>query len=214
MSAKVAATAIVYPGVVLGEGCVVEDFCIIGAPPAGRTVEECKPTMIGPGAVIRSHTTIYAGNAIGRNFQTGNKANIREDNQIGDDVSIGTLSVVEHHCVIEDGARLHTQVFVPEYSRIGRRAWLGPNVVLTNARYPASPLTKHKLVGVVVEPQARIGANVTVLPGVMIGRGCLVGAGSVVTRDVPPGVVAFGNPATVHRPLKDIRDYDEEDPVC
>jgi UDP-3-O-[3-hydroxymyristoyl] glucosamine N-acyltransferase len=61
-------------------------------------------TIIGNGAVIRSHTVIYAGNVIGDRFQTGNKANIRELNRIGNDVSIGTLSVVEHHVVWRTGS--------------------------------------------------------------------------------------------------------------
>ena len=71
---------------------------------------------IGEGSVIRSHTVIYAGNVIGRNFQTGNKVNIRESNRIGNNVSVGTLSVIEHHVEIGDGVRIHTQAFIPEYS--------------------------------------------------------------------------------------------------
>jgi len=57
--------------------------------------------VIGDGAVIRSHTVIYAGNRIGRGFQTGHGVMIRESNTIGDEVSIGTGSVIEHHVVIE-----------------------------------------------------------------------------------------------------------------
>src|SRR4051812_10825514 len=92
----IAKTAIVHPNVSLGPDVVVEDFCIIGCPPRGRSSGELA-TVIGAGSVIRSFTVIYAGNRIGARFQTGNKANIREDNTIGDDVSVGTLSVVEHH---------------------------------------------------------------------------------------------------------------------
>jgi len=86
----------VFANVSLGEDCVLEDFCLIGVAPRGTREGEL-PTRIGNGAVIRSHTVIYAGNEIGRNFQTGNKVNVRESNHIGDDVSIGTLSVVEHY---------------------------------------------------------------------------------------------------------------------
>src|SRR5438105_12466341 len=91
----------IYPGVVLGEGCEIEDFVIIGQPPKGAAPGEL-PTIIGPGAVIRSHTVIYAGNVIGAGFQTGHGALVRESNTIGDHVSVGSHSVVEHHVVIED----------------------------------------------------------------------------------------------------------------
>jgi acetyltransferase-like isoleucine patch superfamily enzyme len=192
MSASVAASAIIHPGVRLGEDVVVEDFCVVGAPFRGHAGE---PTIIGDGAVIRSHTVIYAGNRIGRGFQTGNKANVRELNVIGDDVSIGTLSVVEHHVEIGDGVRIHTQAFVPEYTVLEAGAWIGPNVVLTNAKYPQSPDVKRNLIGPRVCANAKIGANATVLPGVVIGENALIGAGSVVTRDVAPNAILVGNPA-------------------
>jgi acetyltransferase-like isoleucine patch superfamily enzyme len=99
--------------------------------------------------------------------------------------------------VLGDRVRLHSNVFVPEYSVLEHDCWIGPNVVVTNARYPQSPSAKTELKGAHVEPFARIGANTTLLPGVRIGRGALVGAGSVVVRDVAPGAVVAGNPARV-----------------
>jgi len=194
----IAATAIVHRNVRLGRNVTVEDFCIIGAPFPGGETEE---TVIGDGAVIRSHTVIYAGNTIGRNFATGNKANIRERNTIGDDVSIGTLSIVEHHVTIEDGVRIHSGVFVPEYSILKRGCWLGPGTVITNARFPLHPDAKKTLQGAIIEEDAKVGAHCTLLPGVRIGRGALVGAGSLVSRDVPAGQIAYGHPAGPRRPI-------------
>lgn len=199
----IAATAIIHPNVRLGAGAVVEDYCVIGCPPRGAAPGELE-TVIGDGAVIRSFTVIYAGNRIGRNFQTGNKANIREMNEIGDDVSVGTLSVVEHHVTIADGVRIHTQAFVPEYSRLEKGSWVGPNAVFTNALYPLAPDAKATLRGPVLEEGARVGANATLLPGVRIGRNSLVGAGSVVTRDVPAESVVAGNPARVVKSVSDL----------
>ena len=189
---RIAPTAIIYPDVVLGDNVVVEDFCIIGAPFRGQDGEK---TVIGNNAVIRSHTVIYGGNTIGEGFQTGNKANIRELNRIGNDVSIGTLSVVEHHVMIEDGVRIHTQAFVPEYTVLRRNCWIGPNVVITNAKYPKSPNAKADLKGPVIGEDAKIGANATILPGMKIGKNSLVGAGSVVTKDVGENDIVAGNPA-------------------
>ena len=196
-------TAIIHPGVKLGKGCVIEDFVIIGTPPKGTVSGEFK-TVIGDNAVIRSHTVIYTGNKIGNNFQTGNKANIRELNEIGDDVSIGTLSVVEHHVKIGHGVRIHSQAFIPEYCVLEDGCWIGPNVVLTNAKYPKSPNAKAELAGVHIMKNAKVGANATVLPGVIIGQNALVGAGAVVTKDVVEETVLAGNPATIINNIRDL----------
>ena len=187
---------ILHDNVTLGEGTTVEPYCILGTPPRGVRDGELS-TTIGEGSVIRSHTVIYAGNAIGRNFQTGNKVNIRESNRIGNNVSVGTLSVVEHHVEIGDGVRIHTQAFIPEYSVLEAGCWIGPNVVLTNAKYPLSPGVKDQLAGAVIKRGAKIGANATILPGVVVGENALVGAGAVVVRDVPAGAVVVGNPARI-----------------
>ena len=195
-------TAKIYKNVTLGKDVIIEDFSIIGAPPRGHKDGDLE-TIIGDGSTIRSHTVIYAGNKIGKNFQTGNKANIRELNEIGDNVSIGTLSVVEHHVVIEADVRIHTQVFVPEYTTIREGAWLGPNVVLTNAKYPKSLNVKDELAGPVIEKNSKIGANSTLLPGVIVGENSLVGAGSVVTKDVEANSITVGSPA---KKIKDIHE--------
>jgi acetyltransferase-like isoleucine patch superfamily enzyme len=184
----------IFPGVEIGNGSIVEDYCVIGAPPRGKKAGELE-TTIGPGAILRSHTVVYAGNRIGENFQTGNKVNIRESNEIGNNVSVGTLSVIEHHVRIGNNVRMHSQVFVPEYTVIEDDAWLGPSVVVTNAKYPLSKDVKETLAGPVIRKGAKIGANATILPGVVIGVNSLVGAGSVVTRDVPDNAVVAGNPA-------------------
>lgn len=185
-------TAKIYPNVQIGKNVVIEDFCVIGIP---NSESLNQMTVIGDNSIIRSHTVIYAGNQIGHHFQTGNKANIRELNLIGNHVSIGTMSVVEHHVVIEDNVRIHTQVFIPEYSILKNGCWLGPNVVLTNAKYPLTPDAKKNLKGPTIETGARIGANSTVLPAINIGKNAMVGAGSVVTKNVAASAVVVGNPA-------------------
>lgn len=191
-------TAKIYPDVVLGHNVIIEDFCIIGCPFRGYRDEK---TIIGNNSVIRSGTVIYAGNHIGDNFHTGNKANIRELNKIGNNVSIGTLSVIEHHVIIHDGVRIHTQVFVPEYTVLEEECWLGPNVVITNARFPKHPDAKKELKSAHVQRNAKIGANATLLPGIVIGQNSLVGAGSVVTKDVPAYFIVAGNPANIIREI-------------
>jgi acetyltransferase-like isoleucine patch superfamily enzyme len=198
----IAQTARILKNVRFGENITIEDYVIIGVPPRGRKDGELE-TVIGNNAIIRSHTVIYAGNRIGDDFQTGNHVSIREENRIGNSVSIGTKTVVEFKTRIEDGVRIHSQAFIPEYCELQEGCWIGPQVVLTNAKYPKSLRSKEFLEGVVVARNAKIGANATVLPGVTIGANALVGAGSVVTRDIPPGKVAAGNPAEV---VDDVRN--------
>ncbi len=196
MTNSIATTARIMKNVELGENAVIGDFVIIGFPPKGRKEGELK-TTIGDNAVIRSHTVIYAGTEIGDNFQSGHHTNIREENSIGNDVSIGTNTVVEFKTKIADNARIHSQAFIPEYCELHEGCWVGPNVVLTNARFPGAPKSKESLRGPTICKDAKVGANSTILPGVKIGRNALVGAGSVVTRDVPDGKVAAGNPAKI-----------------
>lgn len=193
----------IYPNVEIGEGCEIGDFVIIGVPPKGAAPGELR-TVIGPGAVIRSHTVIYAGNVIGIKFQAGHGALLRESNTIGDNVSVGSHSVIEHHVVLEDRVRVHSQAFIPEYSTLKRGAWIGPGVRLTNAPHPLCPDVQQCIVGPTLEAGAKIGANATLLPGVHIGENALVGAGAVVTRDVASGAVVAGNPARVVKHINDL----------
>lgn len=197
----------IYPNVQLPDDADVDDFVILGKPPRKAAPGEL-PLKIGAGCVIRSHTVIYAGNTIGSGFQTGHGVNIREHNTIGDRVSIGTHSIVEHHVTIGNDVRLHSKVFVPEYSVLEDGCWLGPGVMVTNARYPQSKGVKERLKGAHIERGAMIGASAVLLPGIRIGAGVLVGAGAVVTRDVPAGVVVAGNPARVINRVANIEVYD------
>ena len=193
----------IYTNVKIGKNAEIGDFVVIGKPDKDKKDGEVK-TVIGDNAVIRSHTVIYAGNKIGDNFQTGHHTNIRADNEIENNVSIGTMSVVEHNTKIKEGVRIHSQAFIPEFSVLEKNVWIGPNVVLTNAQYPASKKAKKKLMCVLIKENAKVGANVTILPGVIIGKNALIGAGSVVTKNVPADAVVVGNPAKIIKKVFDL----------
>jgi acetyltransferase-like isoleucine patch superfamily enzyme len=132
---------------------------------------------------------------------------VRELNEIGSDVSIGSHSVIEHHVRLGDRVRVHSNAFIQEHSLLEDGAWIGPNVVFTNAVYPVSRGVKASLRGPHIHAGAKIGANATLLPGVTIGRDALVAAGAVVVRDVAEGEVVAGNPARHIKWISDIEAY-------
>jgi acetyltransferase-like isoleucine patch superfamily enzyme len=184
------------------------DFVLFDVQPSSGVL--LPPTRLGRGAVLRSHTVIYAGSVIGERFQTGHGALVREACTIGDDVSVGSHAIVEHHVAIGHGVRIHGGAFVPEFSVLEEGAWLGPKVVLTNARYPQGRDVKKRLRGPHVGQRAKIGAGAVLLPAVRVGAHALVGAGAVVTRDVPDHQVVVGNPARVVNDVRELGAYLEE----
>ncbi len=152
-------------------------------------------TTIGKDAVIRSGTIIYCDVTIGDAFQTGHNVMIREKTRIGNGVRIGTATVIEGNCTIGNDVNIQSMVFIPTATCIGNRVFIGPNTVLTNDMYP--PTGIGGLRGPVLGDEAAIGANVTILPGIHIGEGALVAAGTVVTRDVPDHKLAIGSPSKI-----------------
>lgn len=201
-----------HPNVNLGHETEIDEFVVLGRPPKGRISGELS-LKIGPGSIIRSHSVLYAGSCIGARFQCGHGAMVREQCEIGDDCSVGSGSILEFQVRMEAGVRIHSHCFVPEHSILEEGCWLGPNVVLTNAKFPQSLRTKELLAGVRICRRARIGANSTILPGITIGEEALVGAGSVVTRDVPPGAIVAGNPAKIIGQVSQLRYPDTGEPV-
>ncbi len=199
----------VYPGVILPPDAQIGEYVVLGVPPVGHQPGDLE-LRINSGAVIRSHSVIYAGNMIGTGLHVGHGVLIRELNQLGDGVSIGSHTVIEHHVRIGNRVRIHSNAFIPEFSILEDDTWIGPNVVFTNARYPMSPNAKRSLRGPHVCLGAKIGANATLLPGVIVGRNALIGSGTVVVRDVPDGKVVVGNPGRILKDVVDLSAYQAE----
>ena len=123
----------------------------------------------------------------------------------GDDVSIWSNSVVDYGCVIGDRVKIHCNCYVAQYTELEDDVFLAPGVTIANDLYPGTEASAEAMAGPLVREGAQIGVNATLLPYVTIGRGAIVGAGSVVTRDVPDGMIAYGNPAIAVRPVPDAR---------
>lgn len=196
----------IYENVHLGEGADVQGPCILGKPPRNAKPGEFS-LIIGKNCVIRPFTTIYAGSTFGDNLQVGQGASIREENNVGDDVVIGTNTVLEPGNIIGNRVRIHSMCFL-EMVAIEDDVFVGPNVVFTDDPHPMNcPRYRECLGGPKVKRLARIGANSTIQPGVTIGENSLVGAGSVVTKDVPDNVVVAGSPARIIKSIENLECY-------
>jgi acetyltransferase-like isoleucine patch superfamily enzyme len=186
--------SILYGRNTVGDNVVIAEGVVLGFPSReymGR--DEFPGTTIGANGVIRSGTILYADVVAGRNFSTGHNVMIREKTTIGDGVSVGTNTIIEGNTIIGNNVSLQSLVYIPTGVVIEDDVFIGPNAVLTNDPYP--PHGGDNLKGPVIRKGASIGANATILPGVVVGEGALVAAGAVVTHDVPPRMLAIGSPA-------------------
>ena len=175
----------------------------IGYPVTRADVE---PLALGPGARLRSGTVLYDGTTIGRCLQTGHGVVIREACTIGDDVSVWSNSVIDYGCRIGNRVKIHCNCYVAQYTELEDDVFLAPGVTIANDLYPGDRRSAQLMAGPKIGAGAQIGVNVTILPFVRIGTGALIGAGSVVTRDIPAEVVAFGNPAVERRMVAELPD--------
>ena len=182
----------VAAGISLATPHQIDPRAIIGEV-SGRSIAD-RSLTVGAHAVVRAFSIIYAGSRIGAYLETGHGAVIREENRIGDHLSIWNNSTIDYGCVIGNHVRIHTGVYVAQFTVIADNVFLAPGVMIANDRHP---ICRECMKGPTIEQGARIGINATVLPAVIIGRDALVGAGAVVTRDVPAGAIVVGNPARV-----------------
>ena len=140
------------------------------------------------------------GTKVGRGARIGGRTTIRDGVVIGNRCYIGELCVFEGETTVGDGTCINAQCHITRFSRIGNHVFIAPFFLSTNDKRMTYHRKDHgkNLVGVVIEDKVRIAGHVMTLPGVRIGEGAVVGAYSLVTRDVEPYTLAYGIPAEKH----------------
>jgi len=127
---------------------------------------------------------------------------ILEGAQIGRNCNLCAHTLIESDVIIGDNVTVKSGVYIWDGTRIENNVFLGPNATLTNDNMPRSKQYPETFTGITLKEGCSVGANATILPGITIGRSAIVGAGAVVTKNVPDNAVVIGNPAKVIKYIK------------
>jgi acetyltransferase-like isoleucine patch superfamily enzyme len=207
VTAEVHETAIVYPGTVLGEGVKVLEYAVVGKQPALSPRSTAKreplpPVEIGDGTIVSTGAVVFAGSRIGARVILGDQSCVRERVTLGNDVVLGRGSIVENDSTVGAMTKIQADAYITAYSTLEEHVFIAPCVVTSNDNFMGRTEQRHDLMeGPTIRRGARVGAGAVLCPAVEIGEEAFVGAGAVVTKDVPPRTVVVGSPA---RKLRDV----------
>ncbi len=205
MEAEIHPSAIVYPGTVLGEDVKVLENAVVGkqpslSPRSTASRDPLPPTEVGVGTIVSTGAIVFAGSRIGARVILGDQSCVRERVTVGDDVVLGRGSLVENDTTIGAMTRIQAEAYITAYSTLEEHVFIAPCVVTTNDNFMGRTERRHELMkGPTIRRGARVGGGAVLCPGVEIGEEAFVGAGAVVTKDVPPRTIVIGNPARVLR---------------
>jgi len=203
--AEIHPTATVYPGTVLGEGVRVLENAVVGKQPALGPKSTAKrdplpPAVIGDRTTVSTGAIVFAGATIGAACIIGDQSCVRERVVISDDVIVGRGSLVENDTTIGSGTRIQAEAYITAYSTLEADVFIAPCVVTTNDNFMGRTERRKELMkGPTIRRGARVGGGAILCPGIEVGEEAFVGAGAVVTKDVPPRKVVVGSPARVLR---------------
>jgi acetyltransferase-like isoleucine patch superfamily enzyme len=205
LAAEIHPSAIVYPGTVLGEGVKVLEHAVVGkqptlSPRSTAKREPLPPAELGDGTIVSTGAVVFAGTRIGERGIIGDQACVRERVTLGEDVVVGRGSLVENDTTIGSLTKIQAHAYITAYSTLEDNVFIAPCVVTTNDNFMGRTERRHELIaGPTIRRGARVGGGAVLCPGIEIGEDAFVGAGAVVTKDVPARMLVVGNPARVIR---------------
>jgi acetyltransferase-like isoleucine patch superfamily enzyme len=207
--AEIHETAIVYPGTVLGEGVRVLEGAVVGkqpslSPRSTARREPLPPTEIGAGTIVSTGAIVFAGSRIGARVILGDQSCVRERVEVGDDVVLGRGSLIENDTTVGARTKIQAEAYITAYSTLEEDVFIAPCVVTTNDNFMGRTEKRKALMkGPTIRRGARVGGGAILCPGIEVGEEAFVGAGAVVTKDVPARKLVVGNPARVLRDVPD-----------
>lgn len=192
---------VIRQGTKIGRNTYIDDGSILGrAPRSGsssyrQASQDIPPLEVGDDCVIGANAILYRGTRIGNQVLIGDLASVREHNVVGDRSIVGRLVMVEPNTIIGRHVIIQTGTHITGDAVLEDDVYMGDEISTTNDNNMGRGEGEYK--GPHIKKAARIGSNSTLLPGVTIGENAVVGAGSVVTKDVPANTVVIGVPARV-----------------
>jgi acetyltransferase-like isoleucine patch superfamily enzyme len=204
---RIGDNTVIYDNVEIGDDSIITNDCIIGEPCADYYWDKSyknPKTTIGKKALVRSHTIIYAGVKTGIYFETGHRITIREQTLIGNHCKVGTLSDLQGYLEIGDYCRLHSNVHLCQFSKLGNYVFVYPFTVLGNDKHPPTETVKGPELG----DFSQIGVHTVIIGNVKIGINCVTGAQSTITQSFEENSLILGSPA---KRISDVRELKSSD---
>ncbi|MDP2815100.1 MAG: hypothetical protein Q8O19_00290 [Rectinemataceae bacterium] len=197
---RVGEYVVIHENVEIGNGCTIQDHCVLGVKGPGTS----ESLVLGPGAIIRSHSVLYEHSTVGPRLETGHHVVIRERSVIGENLRIGNFSDVEGDCTIGDFARFHGYVHIGKGSKIGHFVWVFSFSNAANDPLPPSDLAHPVTLG----DGCVVCLGSILMPGCELGTGAFIAAGSRPSGLIPPGAVISGSPGRILFHVSRLMDLD------
>ena len=223
-TARVSRTAVIHPGVRIGAGVIIHDYvviysntiigdrveiydhCVLGKPPtspgnvARRFKKRYSPLVVGAETILCPGVVLYAGTTVGEKCLLGDFCSIREECEIGDECLLSRNVTINYHTRVGSRTKVMDSTHLTGNMIVEEDVFISTLVSTTNDNLMGrAGYQEKRILGPHVCSGATVGAGASLLPGVEIGENAIVGAGSVVTRSIPPRKVALGSPARVVR---------------
>jgi acetyltransferase-like isoleucine patch superfamily enzyme len=208
---------VIHADTIIGNNVRIDDNSVIGKLPMKAALsaitrdQQLPACRIEDMCIVGSLAVIYRGASLGTKVMVADMASVREDVAIGEYTIIGRGVTVENKVKIGKRCKVETEAYITALSEIEDGCFIAPEVTFTNDNFLGRTKERFKYhKGVTLKRGARVGANVTILPGISIGEDALVAAGSTVTRDAPSKKIVLGAPAKVWRDVPEEQLLDNQ----
>ncbi len=208
-SCRIGSHVVIREGTIVGAACLIEDHVVLGKQPrlakhsSAAGGGALPPLQLQDRVTVCSGAVLFAGAKIDAEAIVGDQSYVRERSHLGAGSVLGRGSVLDNDVLVGARVRIQTGVYITAFSTVEDDVFIGPSVVTTNDDTMARHPPKAPLQGATLRRACRIGGGAVLTPGVTVGEEAFLGAGAVLTKDLPPRAVAIGVPARVIREVQD-----------